>query len=145
MNLYRLRSVARAPRNLFAMAALAVGSIACTNESAPLFDFDREARSIQALTAVDGVQVLRVSDVETGKVSLQASWDVEARDLEWAAYRDALRNRLAGRPEFHATESPDGTLGFVRRFPADVQILRVERVSAGPPMRAHVTFSSLAD
>ncbi len=127
------------------MVALSVGFIACTKESVLPFDLDREARSIQALTAVDGAQVLRVSDIEPGKVSLRVSWDVEARDLEWAAYCDELRERLAGRPEFHATESSDGALGFVRRFPADVQILRIERVSAGPPMRAHVTFSSMAD
>jgi hypothetical protein len=127
------------------MVALSVGFIACTNESVPPFDLDREVRSMQALTAVDGVQVLRVSDVETGNVSLRVSWDVEARDLEWAAYCDELRKRLAGRPEFHATESADAALAFVRTFPADVQVLRIERVSAGPPMRAHVTFSSMAD
>jgi hypothetical protein len=131
--------------NLFAMVALSVGFIACTKEPVPPFDFDREARSMQALTAVDGAQVLRMSDVEPGKVSLRVSWDVEARDLEWVAYCDELRKRLAGRPEFHASESSEGSLGFVRRFPADVHVLRIERVYAESPMRAHVTFSSMAD
>lgn len=127
------------------MVARSIGFRACTKEPVAPFDFDLKVRSMRALTAVDGAQVLRVSDIEPGKVSLRVSWDVEARDLEWAAYSDELRQRLAGRPEFRATESSDGALGFVRSFPADVHVLRIERVSAGPPMRAHVTFISMAD
>ncbi len=48
---------------------------------------------MQALTAVVGAQVLRASDVVTGKVSLRVSWDVEARGLEWA-YGDELRMQM---------------------------------------------------
>lgn len=122
---------------------LAAGLWACTNAPGEP-DLDAEARAIHSLSTVTGTRVIGTTDRRTTPASVIYTWELEV-DREWHAYRESLGKSFAARPEFRPHEGSGGSVVYARMMPGDMQTVRAEPISAGPPLKIRITFQSTAD
>jgi hypothetical protein len=101
---------------------------------------DAEVRDLQSRTLPAGARLLAGSPITRGEWSYEAAWEVEAA-TSWDDYLRQVRHRLAG---FTSAPGVSGAAQFTRTLPGDTHTLRVEMLSAGPPLRVRVIFRSLA-
>jgi len=133
------RTSARWPTGGVILALL--GSIAFGCKAGDGFVVEHEIDRVRASSNTTGTRLVSATSPSRGASSVQASWEIES-DQEWPAYREVLERALpAG---YTASASGGHDASFTRRLSGDTFYIRVEVLSAGPPLRIRLTFLALA-
>ena len=98
--------------------------------------FDADVRDLQARTVPGGARLVATSPITRDAFSATATWEV-GTPMGWDEYLKQVRERLIGFKEGADTQ-------FTKTLAGDDQILRLERLTVGPPLRVRVTLRALA-
>jgi hypothetical protein len=115
------------------------GPVACKKTDG-LDEFRRQAAMVRTASLADGARVLSASEPYSSGLWIRKRWELESQ-ATWESYQELVQRRVPER--FAPTKQPAGQLTFVRQDQAELLLIEIERLAAGPPLRVRVTFSAL--
>lgn len=85
-----------------------------------------------------GAESQYAPSVNRAGLAAEATWELQT-DMSWKEYGDWLTDRLS--PQYERRPTADGSLVFHRALAGDTHTIRLNIVSAGPPLRIRGTFT----
>jgi len=118
-----------------------VGITACTCKGTEGTALAQDVGLARQWSLVPGARLVSSSQPSRRQWSLEVSWELES-DQSWPSYRAGLERAIpAG---YVAVPGSERSASFRKSFVGDTYYLRVEVLTAGPPLRVAVTFVAQA-